>query len=134
MPEGRHLLDPDTLAKLAQPLNDPDPLRKWAVFWTVPYHALFASVIAFLVMMRFQKEVPPTRAVIIYCLEPVFAAWLAWWLHHEGMKSYEVWGALLVIVGNLACEWLRRNEGPVPPRPEEAMPRGTPEAPPPGRS
>jgi len=134
MPEGRHLLSPETLGRLLEPVDDPDPLKKWAVLWTVPYHAVFASVIAFLVMMRFQREVPATRAVIIYCLEPVFAAWLAWQLHGEGMKRYEIWGALLVIAGNLLCEWLRRNEGPVPARPEEAMTPGTPAGPPPGRT
>ena len=134
MPEGRHLLEPATLSNLLRPLDDPNPIVRWAVHWTVPYHALFASVVAFLVIMRFQRDVPPTRAVIIYCLEPIFAAWLAWWLYAEGMKSYEIWGAVLVIAGNLACEWLRRNEGPAPARPEEAMPTGKREPPPPGRS
>lgn len=132
--EGRHLLDPDTLVRLFQPVDDPDPIRRWAIAWTIPYHAIFASVVAFLVMMRFQREVPATRAVIIYCLEPVFAAWLAWLVAKEGMRPHELVGAGLVIAGNLACEWLRRNEGPVPARPEEAMPPGTPAPPPPGRS
>jgi len=131
---GRHLLEPHTLARLFQPVDDPDPLRRWAIAWTIPYHALFASVIAFLVMMRYQREVPATRAVIIYCLEPVFAAWLAWHLAGEGMAWHQIVGAGYIMLGNLACEWLRRNEGPVPARPEEAMPPGTPAPPPPGRS
>jgi drug/metabolite transporter (DMT)-like permease len=134
LPEGRRLLDPDTLARLFQPLDDPDPIRRWAIAWTIPYHALFASVVAFLVMMRFQRDVPATRAVIIYCLEPVFAAWMAWWLASEGMAWHQIVGAGYIMAGNLACEWLRRSEGPVPARPEEAMPPGTPARPPPGRS
>ncbi len=134
LPGGRHFLDPDTLAKLFHPLDSPDPLQRWAIVWTIPYHALFASVIAFLVMMRYQRDVPATRAVIIYCLEPVFAAWLAWWLASEGMAWHQLVGAGYIMFGNLACEWLRRNEGPVPARPEEAMTPGTPAPPPPGRS
>jgi drug/metabolite transporter (DMT)-like permease len=133
IPEGRALFDPDVLASLLRPIDDPDPIRRWAIFWTIPYHALFASVVAFLVMMRFQRDVPATRAVIIYCLEPVFAAWLAWWIAREDMSALELAGAALVIAGNLACEWLRRNEGPVPARPEEAMPTGTPGPLPPGQ-
>lgn len=134
LPEGRHLLEPSTLSRLLVPVQDPDPVVKWAVFWTIPYHALFASVVAFLVMMRFQRDVPATRAVVIYCLEPVFAAWLAWWIAGEGMAWHQVVGAGYIMFGNLACEWLRRNEGPVPPRPEEAMPPRTPAGPPPVQS
>ena len=134
LPEGRHLLEPGTLARLFHPIDSPDPLVRWAVFWTIPYHAIFGSVIAFLVMMRYQREVPATRAVIIYCLEPVFAAWLAWWIAKEGMAWHQIVGAGYIMLGNLACEWLRRSEGPVPARPEEAMPPGRPSPPPPGRS
>ena len=134
LPGGRDFLDPGTLGKLMQPIDGADPIQRWAVYWTIPYHALFASVVAFLVMMRFQREVHPTRAVIIYCLEPVFAAWLAWWIAREGMSALQLAGAGLVIAGNLACELLRRSEGPVPARPEEAMTPGTPAPPPPSRS
>ena len=134
LPEGRKFLDPDVLSLLLQPVNDPEPLQRWAILWTIPYHAIFGSVIAFLVMMRYQREVPATRAVILYCLEPVFAAWLAWWIAREGMTWYQLVGAGYIMIGNLACELLRRNEGPVPARPEEAMTPGTPAPPPPARS
>jgi drug/metabolite transporter (DMT)-like permease len=134
LPEGRRLLDPDTLLALFNPVEDPNPLKRWAFAWVLPYQALFASVAAFWVMMRFQRDVPPTRVAIIYCLEPVFAAILAWIFVAEGMRGFEIWGGALILAGNLACEWLRRSEGPVPARPEEAMPPGTPAPPRPGQS
>jgi drug/metabolite transporter (DMT)-like permease len=133
-PKGRALLDPDTLLAIFRPIEDANPLKRWAVAWVLPYQALFASVVAFWVMMRFQRDVPATRAAIIYCLEPVFAAAMAWVLVKEGMAWYQIAGAGYIMAGNLACELLRRNEGPVPARPEEAMPPGTPAPPPPGRS
>lgn len=134
VPGGRELLDPDTLVRLFEPIDHPNPLQRWAFAWVFPYQALFASVIAFWVMMRFQRDVPATRAAIIYCLEPVFAAVLAWVFIHEGMKGFEIAGGALILAGNLACEWLRRSEGPLPVRPEEAMPQGTPAPPPRSRS
>jgi drug/metabolite transporter (DMT)-like permease len=134
LPEGRALLQPDTLLKLFDPVDDPNPLKRWAFAWVLPYQALFASVAAFWVMMRFQRDVPATRVAIIYCLEPVFAAVLAWIFIAEIMRGREILGGAVILAGNLACELLRRSEGPVPARPEEAMPTGTPGTPPPGRT
>lgn len=134
LPEGRQLLDPDTVLRIFQPIDSPYLLRRWAVAWVVPYHALVASVIGFWILMRFQRDVPATRAAIIYCLEPLFAALLAWHLAGEGMSKTQIAGGALVMAGNLACELLRRREGPAPARPEEAVPPGTPAPPPPGRS
>ena len=129
LPEGRALLNPDTLLGLFAPIEDPNPLKRWAFAWVLPYQVAFASVGAFWVMMRFQRDVPPTRVAIIYCLEPVFAAVLAWMFVSEGMRGYEIAGAAIILAGNLACELLRRSEAPLPVRPEEAMPPGTPAAP-----
>lgn len=138
-PSGRALLSPAVLADLFRPLDAETWLHRWALAWTVPYQALFASIVAFWVLMRFQRDVPPTQAAVIYCLEPIFAAAMAWGLNAEPMAAGQIAGGALILAGNLVCELMRRESNrpaapdlePVPR--EGATPIRTPEWPPPVR-
>jgi drug/metabolite transporter (DMT)-like permease len=54
--------------------------------------AVFSTVIAFWVQAHFQRYSTPTRAVLIYNLEPVFSALFALWLLHETFSANVIFG------------------------------------------
>jgi drug/metabolite transporter (DMT)-like permease len=73
------------------------------VAWTVVFTATVCSIAAITIMNRFQRDLPPTRASVIYTLEPVFAAAFAAW-GGEAMTSRKLLGGAIIIGGNLVCE------------------------------
>jgi drug/metabolite transporter (DMT)-like permease len=66
--------------------------------------AFFATVVTTYTQTRYQKETTPTRAVIIYTIEPVIAATLAYFALGEVLGVSEVFGAFLIILGILISE------------------------------
>jgi drug/metabolite transporter (DMT)-like permease len=94
---------------------DPAALRRaWAapdVGWTVLFTALLCSVLATTVMNRYQRDLAPTRAAVIYTLEPVFAAALSTLLVLEPLTAAKVVGGAVILAGNFACELLRKEPG-----------------------
>lgn len=107
---GRSMLTPEFLR------------RAWVpeIVWSTVYLSLFASVVAMWVFMRYQKEIPATRAAVIYCFEPVFTAVFAWMILHEPMGWRKLAGGALILVGNLACELVK----PTPPPSVSGEPPG----------
>jgi drug/metabolite transporter (DMT)-like permease len=91
------------------------------VAWTVAFTATLCSIAAITIMNRFQRDLSPTRASVIYTLEPVFAAVLAAW-GGEAMTSRKILGGAIIVGGNLVCELFvkggdgsrRPGEGSVP--------------------
>lgn len=89
--------------------------------------ALFCSVFAFLLMIRWQRHVPATEAGIIYCFEPVFAAlcalFLPAWLSglmkieyaNETLTADLLIGGGLIMLANVALQTgPRPTPAPVP--------------------
>ncbi|MCZ7555604.1 MAG: DMT family transporter [Bacteroidia bacterium] len=72
----------------------------------VLYLAFFASTIAIFVQSKYQRETTPTKAAIIFSLEPVFAAVMAYFALGETMSTIEVVGASLMFAGLLISELL----------------------------
>jgi drug/metabolite transporter (DMT)-like permease len=68
------------------------------------YTALLATVVTTYAQTRYQKETTPTRAAIIYSLEPIIAAVLAYYFLHESVGSLGVLGGGLIILGLLISE------------------------------
>lgn len=81
------------------------------VAWTVAFTATFCSIAAITIMNRFQKDLPPTRAAVIYTIEPVFAALFAAW-GGEPMTLRKLLGGAIIIGGNLVCELFQKKEEP----------------------
>ncbi|MBK9975113.1 MAG: EamA family transporter [Planctomycetes bacterium] len=70
--------------------------------------AVFATVIAMSVLNRWQKELLPSRAAIIYTAEPVFATLIS--LFFSNRETLTVWlffGAGMILAANLAAELIR---------------------------
>ena len=70
----------------------------------VLYLAFFASTIAIFVQSKYQRETTPTKAAIIFTMEPVFAAIIAYLALSEAMGGIEVLGAAIMFSGLLFSE------------------------------
>ncbi len=84
------------------PFVDPAPL-----FWfNLLYLSLLGSVMAVYVMNRYQNAVTPTRAAILYSMEPVFSVVIAVLLLRENFSPTQILGSALIISGVLFSEIL----------------------------
>lgn len=72
--------------------------------WTALYAAAFCSVAAMWALNRFQRDITPTRAAVLYMLEPVIAAILAVLLEGEALTARALLGGAVIVGGNLLCE------------------------------
>ncbi|MCZ7606507.1 MAG: EamA family transporter [Planctomycetota bacterium] len=77
--------------------------------------AVFATVIAVSVLNRWQKELAPSRAAIVYTAEPVFAATISIIAGRDHVNGWLIFGAGMILLANLSAEFLRK-------RPRIAMP------------
>jgi drug/metabolite transporter (DMT)-like permease len=68
------------------------------------YTAFLATVITTYTQTRFQKDTTPTRAGILFTLEPVISALLAYFVLGEILGMLGVFGAVLIVVGILISE------------------------------
>lgn len=66
--------------------------------------SVFATVYAFWVMTTFQRLTTPTRAALIYTLEPVFAAIASVWLLSEVLTPLAWCGGGLIVLGMVVAE------------------------------
>ena len=55
-------------------------------------------------MNSYQPLVPPSRAALIYLLEPVFASVVSVWWGYEELSTALVLGGVLILTGNLLVE------------------------------
>ncbi len=68
------------------------------------YTSVFASIIATIIQLKFQKTVSPTRAGIIYSFEPIFAAIFAYFLLNEKISNFGLVGCVLIFIGLIVSE------------------------------
>lgn len=66
--------------------------------------AVFATVYAFWAMTKFQNRTTPTRAALIYTLEPVFAAIFSVWLAGDRLTIIGWFGGALIVSGMIVAE------------------------------
>ncbi len=80
--------------------------RAWTptVYWAVIICSVFATVYAFWAMTVFQKRTTPTRAALIYTLEPVFGALMATLYAGERLSAVAWTGGALIVAGMMVAE------------------------------
>jgi len=66
--------------------------------------AVFATAYAFWAMTTFQNRTTPTRAALIYTLEPVFAAIFSVWLAGDRLTTVGWFGGAMIVVGMIVAE------------------------------
>jgi len=67
--------------------------------------AVFAGLGVGWLQIRYQTQVDPTRAAVIYVTEPVFAALFSWWFTGELFAPVAWAGAGLILAGMLLSEF-----------------------------
>jgi len=73
--------------------------------WTIAYLTIVATVVALFVQTKYQKDTTPTRAAIIFSVEPVIASVFAYVLLGEVVGWFGVLGGGLIISGLLVSEF-----------------------------
>lgn len=101
------LLALGTAPFLENPFLSPHPL----LWINLVFLSLFGSVVAVYVMTRFQNSVTPTRAAILYSLEPVFSVVMAVLILKEEFTLLQAGGSLMIIAGVLISEILEIRSG-----------------------
>ena len=66
--------------------------------------AVFATAYAFWAMTTFQNRTTPTRAALIYTLEPVFAAIFSVWLAGDRLTAIGWFGGAMIVIGMIVAE------------------------------
>jgi drug/metabolite transporter (DMT)-like permease len=74
------------------------------VLLSVLYLAIFASAFAIFLLTKYQRETSPTHAAIIYTMEPVMAALIAWLALGEILSGTALIGAGIMLAGLLVSE------------------------------
>lgn len=97
MPGGRAMLDPAAMTRL---------LFVPGVGWNLLLLSLLTTMAAFGLLTHFQPRLEPTRATLIYLMEPVIAAVYAAVAAHHAIGSVAIGGAVLILSANLLVEIL----------------------------
>jgi drug/metabolite transporter (DMT)-like permease len=84
---------------------------------------ILGTAVAFLVQSWAQRRLPPTRIGMLYTLEPVFAAIVAWVWGGERFGVRGIMGMLLILAGIVVVETLGRESGRA--SPATASPAGS---------
>lgn len=71
---------------------------------SLAYLTILATVYTLTIQTRYQKDTTPTRAAIIFSVEPVFAAIIAYLALGERIGSLGVLGGIIVVSGLLISE------------------------------
>ena len=80
--------------------------RSWSnsLIFAFVITAVFATAYAFWAMTTFQNRTTPTRAALIYTLEPVFAAIFSIWLAGDRLSTIGWFGGALIVSGMVFAE------------------------------
>jgi len=68
------------------------------------YTAIFASIVAISIQLKYQKIVSPTKAGIIYSFEPIMAAFIAYLLLSERITNFGLIGGAFIFAGLIISE------------------------------
>lgn len=72
---------------------------------SMAYMGIFATVVTTYVQTRYQKDTTPTRAVIIFTIEPVITAVLAYFILNEILGMTGIFGAVTIVIGIFVSEF-----------------------------
>ncbi|QQS35055.1 MAG: DMT family transporter [Ignavibacteriales bacterium] len=86
------------------------------LIFAIAYTAILATVVTTILQTRFQKTVTPTKAAVIFSLEPIFAAIIAFIVLNERISNFGFIGCIFIFGGLLASELIdkQKNENGQP--------------------
>lgn len=89
-------------------------LADWRFWGAEAYLALVSTVIALALVNRWQREVSPNHAAILFTSTPVFASLMSLAAGLESFSWWLVFGAGMILVANLSAEFIGRGSKPAP--------------------
>jgi len=116
------------LHKITRKARDSSLLAGWQIFFTLPlpillavnhpithvfypavifallYCAILSTCVTFQLQAKYQRETTPTKAALIYMLEPVFAVIFAYLINHEPVFVSTAVGGLIILFSVLLSE------------------------------
>ena len=72
--------------------------------WSILYAGVLSSGVAYTLQVVAQKNVNPTVASLIMCLESVVAVLAGWMILGQGMSSREIWGCVLMFAAIVVAQ------------------------------
>ena len=75
-----------------------------SVVSAILYTSIFASIIATIIQLKYQKIVSPTKAGIIFSIEPIFASIFAYFLLSEKISNFGLIGCVFIFIGLIVSE------------------------------
>ncbi len=75
-----------------------------SLLFTMLYLTIFATVLTTFIQTKFQKDTTPTRAAIVFTIEPVWASIYAYLILGETLGSLGIVGGGLIVAGVLLSE------------------------------
>ena len=85
-------------------LENPSVGSMWDAKWSILYAGVLSSGVAYTLQVVAQKNVNPTVASLIMCLESVVAVLAGWIILGEGMSSREIWGCVLMFAAIVVAQ------------------------------
>ena len=79
------------------------------LIFAVLYTSILATIITTILQTKFQKVVSPTKAGIIFSLEPIFAALIAFFALSEKISNFGLIGCTLIFTGLFVTEVFDKN-------------------------
>ncbi len=76
-----------------------------SVVSAILYTSIFASIIATVIQLKYQKIVSPTKAGIIFSIEPIFAAVFAYFLLSEKISNFGLVGCVVIFISLIVSEF-----------------------------
>lgn len=81
------------------------------LIFAVGYTSILATIVTTIMMTKYQKLILPARAGIIYALEPIFSAIVAFFVLREKISNFGLIGGALIFSGLLVSEVIdKKNE------------------------
>ncbi len=68
------------------------------------YTAFFTTLLTTIILTKYQKNISPTKAALIYSLEPLFASLFAYFLLGETLGFFALIGATFILIGLIISE------------------------------
>jgi drug/metabolite transporter (DMT)-like permease len=80
------------------------------LIFAIAYTAILATVVTTILQTKFQKSVSPTKAAVIFSLEPIFAASIAYLVLNEKISNFGFIGCIFIFAGLLASELIDKQK------------------------
>jgi len=75
-----------------------------ALIFGLIYTSLFTTLLTTIILTKYQKNITPTKAALIYSLEPLFASIFAFFLLGEMLGTFALIGAGFILTGLIISE------------------------------